>query len=125
MGDALRQLAGPALSIALRLRHLGCRAPVELLHQAVTVGDERALMVLNVQRSSCAPSNERDSAFRLLEARLSDHPVLGSKEVEIIDSVPDAGTPQPVASAPPVRSAAPPPVASGPPLKVPEDLALP
>ncbi len=116
------QLAGPALSFALKLRRLGCKAPADLLRQTVTIGDERALMVLNVQRSTCAPSHERDSAFRLLEARLSEHPATGSEEVEIIDSVPDAGIAAPTASAAPVRSAAPVPAFSAPPARLLRDV---
>jgi len=110
----VRQLAGPALRLALELRELGCKAPTDLLHRSVTVGDERALMVLNVQRSTCAPSHERDSAFRLLEARLSEHPAPATEEVEIIDSLPDAGSGAPTVSAVPVPSAAPIPAGSAP-----------
>jgi serine/threonine-protein kinase len=120
----VRQRAGPALNIALELRRLGCKAPADLLRQTVSTGDERALMVLNVQRSTCAPSHERNSAFRLLEARLSDHVAPASEEVVIIDSVPDGGGAAPSVSAAPLRSAAPTPAParSAPPLEPPGEL---
>jgi hypothetical protein len=51
----------------------GCKTSSESLRQAVQVGDGRALMVLNVQRSTCRTSPERDMAYRRLEARLTRH----------------------------------------------------
>ena len=67
----VRSLASPVLRVVMQLREAGCHASPELLRRVVAEGDERALLDLQLRQDTCAPSNERDTAYRELEARLS------------------------------------------------------